>query len=213
MTMSNDTARPSSPTNASTAPGATPASGAKEVATAAAGKAADVAGSAADSAKGVATEASTQTKAVVAQAKDQVRSLADQTKGELMAQADTKTGQAAVGLRTLSEQISALGEGRPDAAGPLPHYLQVAQGKVADLASRIERGGPQGVLDDLTSFARRRPGLFILGAVGAGFVIGRVVRSGAAAASAETETHDPASPAATLPPPAPWATERLQPAL
>ena len=33
----------------------------------------------------------------------------------------------------------------------------------------------------MTDFARRRPGLFLVGAVGAGFLAGRVVRSGKAA--------------------------------
>ena len=48
------------------------------------------------------------------------------------------------------------------------------------LASRMEQGGAQGVVDDVTRFARRRPGAFLAGAAGVGFVVGRLVRAGAA---------------------------------
>ena len=37
--------------------------------------------------------------------------------------------------------------------------------------------GPQGVMDDVSAFARRRPGIFIAGAVGVGFLVGRAVRA------------------------------------
>jgi hypothetical protein len=157
--------------------------GVAHVATSAAAQASDVAGSAVDTAKGVATEVSSQAKAVVSQAKEQVQSLAVQTKSELMTQAETKGQQAASGLRTLAGQIGALGDGRPADAGQLTHFLEEAEGRVSSLATRIEQGGPQGVLDDLTSLARRRPGMFVLGAIGAGFVAGRLVRSGTAASS------------------------------
>jgi vacuolar-type H+-ATPase subunit H len=171
-------------------PGSSPSAKetAKETASTAVDQASGVASSAADSAKQVASEAANQTKQVVAQAKDQVHSLAQQTRSELLTQADTKGQQAVTGLRTLSDQISALGDGRPGDAGPLVHYLTEAQTKVSSLASRIEQGGPQGVLDDVTAFARKRPGMFVLGAIGAGFLVGRVVRSGKAVASEQSES-------------------------
>jgi len=183
MTVPNETA-PLSFTGAETsqrAPGSS--AGAGETAAIAKDQASGVAGAAADNARAVASEASTQTKAVVAQAKDQVQSLASQTKGELLTQAESKGQQAVAGLRTLSDQINALSSGRPEAAGPLTQYLGEAQDKISSIASRLEQGGPQGVLDDLTAYARRRPGMFLLGAVGAGVVVGRMVRSGKAAAS------------------------------
>lgn len=191
MTVPNETAplsfSTSEPTTSVT--GSSPAT-AKETAKTAADQASSVAGAAAGNVKAVASEASTQTKAVVAQAKDHVQTLATQTKGELLTQADAKSQQAASGLRTLSEQISALGDGRPGDAGPLTHYLQEAQDKVSSLASRLEAGGPQGVLDDLTAYARRRPGMFLLGAVGAGVVVGRMVRSGKAAVADQHDSAD-----------------------
>ncbi len=205
MTMSNETVRPQLSESAA---GDLPSSAAADVAKTAAGKASEVAGSAVENIKAVAGEASTQSKVVVAQAKDQVHSLAQQTKGELMTQADVKSQQAVSGLKTLSAQIAALRDGRPNDAGQLTQFVGEAEEKVSALAERIERGGPQGVLDDLTAFARRRPAAFVLGAIGAGFVAGRVIRSGAAAAS---DQHEPepasiASPSVTTPTPVPALT-------
>jgi hypothetical protein len=197
--MTNESVPPSLPATASGNPASSDSPGAAEVAKAAAGKASDVAGAAVDNAKNVAAEASSQAKAVVSQAKGQVQSLAEQTKGELMTQAETKGQQAASGLRTLSEQIAALAEGRPGDAGPLTHLVQDAQHRVSALASRIDDGGPQGVLEDVTSFARRRPGVFLLGAIGAGFLAGRLVRSGTAAASEHEESDQIGSEFATTP--------------
>jgi hypothetical protein len=44
----------------------------------------------------------------------------------------------------------------------------------------MEQGGPEGVIQDVAGFARRRPGMFLAGAAGIGFVVGRLVRAGAA---------------------------------
>jgi hypothetical protein len=187
MTVPNESAPFAQPSPPDTSGQSSAAETAKSAAKSAAGQASEVAGAAADNARAVATEATNQAKAVVAQAKDHVQSLAQQTKGELMTQADTKGQQAASALRNLSGQLSALGDGRPGDAGQLADYVRQAEGKVSALASRIEQGGPQGVLEDLTGLARRRPAVFLLGAIGAGFVVGRLVRSGTAAAH---EQHD-----------------------
>jgi len=136
-----------------------------------------VATTAAEGAKEVAGEATVQTKAVLSQAKQQVDGLVTQTREEVRQQAEDRSAQAAGGLRTLSEQVAALADGRPESAGSLPRYLEEVQEHVRGLASRLEHGGPQGIVDDVSRFARRRPGLFLAGAVGAGFVVGRVVRA------------------------------------
>ena len=91
-----------------------------------------------------------------------------------------------------------LGEGRPGDAGPLAGYLGEAQRKVEQFAERLSARGPQGVLDDLGGFARRKPAMFLLVAAGAGFAVGRMTRSGVA-------THKEPSPSdsAALPPASP----------
>jgi hypothetical protein len=128
----------------------------------------------------VAGEASTQAKAVAGEAKQQLDRLISEGRDEVRQQAGQRTEQAAGQLRTLSEQFTALVQGRPEAAGPLVGYASDLEGHLRRLASRMEQGGPEGVIDDVAGFARRRPGVFLAGAAGIGFVVGRLVRAGAA---------------------------------
>jgi hypothetical protein len=149
---------------------------------------AQVASSAADSAKQVAGEAATQAKAVAQQAREHVSTLLDQTRDEVRETARQKGQQAAVSLHTVADQLRMLANGQPDQAGQLQRYVEDAQDRVTALANRLETEGPEGILDDVTRFARRRPGLFLVAAAGAGFAIGRLVRAGAASAGEQSQT-------------------------
>jgi hypothetical protein len=143
-------------------------------------EASNVASVAADGARDVASEVGTQAKAVASEAKQQLDRLVIQGRDEVRLQAEQRSSQAAGRLRTLSEHFSALVDGRPGDAGPLVGYVNDVQHQLRSVVTRLEQGGPQGILDDVTQFARRRPGLFLAGTAGVGFVVGRVVRAGAA---------------------------------
>jgi hypothetical protein len=153
---------------------------AAQVAETAKSEASNVASTAVAGGRDVVAEAGTQVRAVASEAKQQVDRLVSQGRDELRRQGEERSSQAASQLHSLSDQFNALAQGRPDEAGPLVGLLGDAQQRVSGLASRLESGGPQGLLDDVTQFARRRPGLFLAGAVGIGFLVGRVVRAGAA---------------------------------
>jgi len=130
--------------------------------------------------KNVANEAATQMKDVAGQAKEQFHTLVGQTKDEMRTQAESKGRDAASGLRTLSDQIRALAEGRPEEASKLTPYLDDARQRMMGFADTLEQRGPQGLMEDATRFARRKPGTFLMIAAVAGFGIGRMVRAGAA---------------------------------
>ena len=174
------------------------ASTAANIADAASSGAAETAGAARDGAKEVASEAVTQAKVVAGEARQQVSSLVDQTRGELSKQADERTKQAAGGLRVLADQVDALANGRPAESGPLAGLLGEAHGRVSGFAERLESGGPRQLVDDVSTFARRRPIVFLAAAVGAGFVVGRLARAGRAAAQDGDEAAAQ-PPSATLP--------------
>lgn len=141
-----------------------------------------------EAASKVTGDAADQAKAVAGEARQQVRNVVSQAGDELRHQAQAQNSRAASGLQTLSGQLSALAEGRTEESGPLAGYLDEAQTKVREIAQRLESGGPEGVVDDVTRFARRRPGLFLLGAIGVGFAVGRLVRSGASDANDADDT-------------------------
>lgn len=141
----------------------------------------EVAAKAAEAGKNVAQEAKAQASQVVGQAKEQIHTVVGQARTEVRGQLDSKAGQAAGGLRTLSEQLNALQQGRPEQAGQIGTYISEAQRAVTSFAERLDREGVQGVMTDVTQFARRRPGLFLLGAATVGFAMGRTLRAGMAA--------------------------------
>ena len=162
-------------------------SGAGGVASAAKEQASQLGSEVGEQAKAVAGETSQQVRATVDEARQQVRRLARQTQDEVLSQVDNKSGQAAAGLRSVAGQLQAIADGRTSEAGPFTGYAQQAAERVGTIAERLQSNGARGVVDDVTDLARRRPGLFLIGAVGAGFLAGRLLRSGKAAIDAEDE--------------------------
>lgn len=154
---------------------------AKEVAQTAKQETQQVAATAAEGARDVAHEASEQLHQVAQDASVQARELLHQATGELKTQAGAQTERAAGGLHTLAGQIEALVDGRPEEAGPVADYARQLNGKVEEFASRLEQRGPEGLLDDVQRFARRRPGAFLAGAAAAGFIASRFFRGNQAA--------------------------------
>jgi hypothetical protein len=151
-------------------------------------KAKEVANETAEQAKRVAGEAQDQAKRVAGDIADHARDVMDQTRSEVRSQADQGAQRVAGGLRTLGQQLQALREGRTSEAGPLKDYADQARQKVDSLAARLDARGIDGVASDLTAFARRRPGLFLLGCAGAGFAVARLVRSSQAATTTQGST-------------------------
>jgi hypothetical protein len=149
-----------------------------------------VAHTAADAGKEVVSAVSERTSAVAGTAKQQLSSIIDQTKTELRTQAEGQGEQVISGLRTLSDQVSALSSGRPEAAGQVGVLLDEGRQRLQSYLGSLELRGPQGMVDDVTRFARRRPGMFLLGAGVAGFAIGRLVRSAAAEQGSQSSQRD-----------------------
>jgi vacuolar-type H+-ATPase subunit H len=205
--MSSQTTEPttggssdSSPSEALSAASSAAASAAGSVGGTAKDEAASVASSAAEQAREIATEAKDQARTVVASATDGARDMVQHTVGELRNQADDQARRVAGSVRSTSEQLKALSEGNPDAAGPIGDYVRDGADRLARLAERLESRGWDGVLADAGRFARRRPGVFLAGAMTAGFFVGRFLRNqGDGAASEQPPAAVPAVPASTGP--------------
>lgn len=171
-------------------------------------QASKVASTATTAAKDAVGEATTQAKVVAGEAKRQIGSVADQTRHELRRQADDRTRQAAGGLRSLADQVSALTSGRPEQAGRLPSLLEELNWRASSLADRLEQGGPQVAMNDVSRFARRRPALFLAIAAGAGFAAGRLARAARDVQQSDGDEltgfpYDPTLEPQALPAPAP----------
>jgi hypothetical protein len=153
---------------------------------------AEVAETAKQAGKDVMSEVSEQSSAVAHTAKDQIQQLATQTRQELKAQSEQRGEQVAVRLQTWAGQLKALAEGRVEDAGELRALVGDAQQRLESYASSLRERGPDGVLQDVRRFARRRPGMFLLAAGVTGFAIGRLVKAGGMSGSehAELESAD-----------------------
>jgi hypothetical protein len=122
----------------------------------------------------VATEAQAQVKNVLSDARDAAGKQV-QAQGEQLTSA----------LASVRDQVQALAEGRPEAAGPVADYARQAADQLDTAVSRLQTGGLPAIADDLQRFARRRPGVFLAGAVVSGFLAGRLLRAGKDAGALE----------------------------
>jgi len=152
---------------------------AKEAASTAADQGKQVAGTAKEEAANVAGTAKEQARNVVGDTVSQVRS-------QVGDQATTQRDKLSETLRTLGDDLEKMVQGEGTGQGMAADLARELSDRVKSASTRIEGREPGELLDDVRSFARRRPGVFLLSALAAGVVAGRVFRAtadGAAAAS------------------------------
>ena len=113
---------------------------------------------------------------MVSEAGTQARALADEARSALRQQASDGTTRAAGAVDQLAGNFRALAEGNTEQAGDLQRYVRDLGDRLGGVAGRLQERGLDGAVDDLQSFARRRPGLFLAAAAGAGFAAGRLFR-------------------------------------
>ncbi len=138
-------------------------------------QAADVAGGAKHAGQQVADSAKEQAGQVAQEAKTQVKQVVGQAQSELSDQARTQQTKAATGLHSLGDQLAAMAKGS-DQPGMATDVAQQAADRAHEFAGWLEKRDPQGVLDEVRSFARRKPGVFLVAALGAGVLAGRLAR-------------------------------------
>jgi hypothetical protein len=145
----------------------------------------------------VVSEAANQVGQLSEQVQTQFREVLGRSQEEFTGRASEQTDKAAVQLRGMAGELRALAEGRPDDAPRARDYAGRAAERVESYAGRLDRDGFAGVANDLGRFARRRPGTFLLGAVAAGFVAGRLAK-GAQAVNGSDAASPQGPPPASL---------------
>jgi hypothetical protein len=134
----------------------------------------------------VASTATDQAKEVVHETQRQARDLLDQGRTQVREQAITQQQKAGQGLSSLAQELRGLADGTSSGApGPARDLLQQASGMVENFASKLQNREPGELLDEVRSFARRKPGVFLLGAAAAGVLAGRLT-SGVKAAHSDS---------------------------
>jgi hypothetical protein len=132
------------------------------------------AGTAADQTKHVAGVAQDEAKRVASEAKTQMQGLLDQTTREVDDQSRSQMNRLAETMRTFGDDLDQMSsQGHDGMAADLAR--QVAD-RARTMSSYLDRREPRELLDDVRDFARRKPGTFLLGALAAGVVAGRLTR-------------------------------------
>ncbi len=178
---------------------------AQQVASTAADKGKEVAGTAAEQAQQVVGTARDQAAQVASEASAQVSKVVNDAKGHLHEQARTQTEQVGNVLDRLAGQLRAVSEGRADEGGPVADVVRQAAQRVEKVTERVYEGGFDGVVSDVQRFARRRPGMFLAGAVTAGVAVGRLMRAGRDSGALKASGGSPTGPDQTSSPQLPAA--------
>ena len=128
----------------------------------------------------VAGTAKEQAGQVAGEAVDQVRMLADQAKDQVSQQAGQATQQLSDRLRALAGEVRDMGQGKAQPSGTVAGLAQQLADRGEQMADYLAGQGPGGLVQDLRTYAARRPGTFLLGALAAGVATGRLVKGASA---------------------------------
>ena len=132
------------------------------------------ASTAADEGKHVAAVVGEEAQNVAGQAKDQVRELMNETIGQVNDQSRTQLDRLVGTLKSVSTDLESMATSAD--TGLATQLTQQVAERARGLSTHLDGREPSDVLDDVRQFARRRPALFLLGALSAGVVVGRLAR-------------------------------------
>jgi hypothetical protein len=148
-----------------------------------------VASDAAQSGRQVAETAATGVKDVTSEVTTQLRQLFEQVRSELDGQASSQGERAASGLRSIADELRQMASST-ETKGIAGEVAEQASDRARSAADWLSERQPGEMVDELRSFARRRPGTFLLGAAVLGVVAGRMTR-GLAAGSGTSDAGRP----------------------
>jgi hypothetical protein len=154
----------------------------------------DVVQSASQAGQEVAKTAAEEVKNVAVEAGGQAKQLLSQARQQVAGEAGTAQQRLAGGLRSLSQELSSMA-GNAQEGGWVIDLTRQASMQTEQMAGWLGDREPGDLLHEAKSFARRRPGTFLVGAAAAGIVAGRMTRglkdeSGANPASSSTTSSD-----------------------
>lgn len=146
-----------------------------------------------DAAQEVGHAAKNEADAVVDESTDQVRELYQQTRSELAEKAAKQQDRVATGLQTVGDDLSSMARNSED-SGLAREFVNEASQRVSRVATWLSNREPGEVLEEVKTFARRQPGVFIGAVTLAGAVTGRLTRALASNSHEDQEVSPSLSP-------------------
>jgi hypothetical protein len=138
-------------------------------------QASDVGRTTADAGRDVAATATEQAGHVAHEAKRQARDLLGEAREQAAQQARTGQQKAEETIRELASELREMAGGG-DHHGTASEFAVQAADRLHGVADWIGAREPGDMVEEVRRFARRRPGTFLLGAVVAGALVGRLTR-------------------------------------
>jgi hypothetical protein len=176
------------PTQPPPASGATSVTGSPSTTDVAKDEARNVGQTAAQAGSQVASTAADQAKQVTGEARYQAQSLVEQGRSQVREQARSGQQKAGQGLSDIAQQLRLMVEGGGQTpSGPAADLVRQAGDKVEEIAGWLQNREPGDLVNEVRAFARRKPGVFLLGAALAGVVAGRLT-TGVVAAHKEGDS-------------------------
>lgn len=140
-------------------------------------RAQSAAGTATDEGKHLAGVTQQEAGNVASEAANQARRVMDDAMSQVHSQSKDQKDRLAGTLRTVGDDLESMtSQASPGIAQDLTRQVT---GYVRSVTDHLESREPGELLDDVRQFARRRPGAFLLGALAAGVVVGRLARGAA----------------------------------
>ena len=183
--------RPTTPPTAAMQGGPPPDDADTSTAEVAKQQAADVADTAKQAGAQVADTVKEQAGQVTAEATHQAKQLLAQAQSELSEQAAATQQRVSEGLHALADELSGMAR-NSDQDGVATDLARQAADKARQAAGWLADRDPGSLLDEVRSFARKKPGTYLAIALGAGVLAGRLTRGLTAPAEDTTPTRPPA---------------------
>jgi hypothetical protein len=127
----------------------------------------------------VAEEAKTHTSRLVGETGDRAREHADE-----------RLGQTAHAIEQLGTELDEMASSSSQPNGYLASLARDGAQTAHRLSQRLDTGGLDGVMTDVTRFARRRPGAFLAASFAVGLAFGRLTRNADFGRIKEELSHD-----------------------
>lgn len=124
----------------------------------------------------VAGTAAEQGRNVLEEGRTQARNFTREVSSQVTEQTSAQKDKAATGLRSLSDELRSMANGQGAPSGVAGDLVHQASAKAGELAEWLEQRDPGTLLEEVRGLARRKPGTFLLGALAAGVVAGRLTR-------------------------------------
>jgi hypothetical protein len=172
--MAEDYRSAATPTQPTGAPSPLPASE-ESTAEVIKDQAADLSHSSVEAGKRVADVAREQASGVAAEAGRQGKGLIRQAQGQLQEQAAQGQQRLASRLLSLSDELRSMADS-PGPSGMTANLARQAASNARDAGQWLDARNPRQLAEQMQSFARRRPAVFLALAAGAGLLAGRLTR-------------------------------------